>query len=142
METTLLDQEISKLIQTRLAFARQHAGRLRATNLFLVVSGILTGGLSTLLSALAASFGSQVLAGKGPGPWQIICGLVAVLSFAATICTSLAQQLGMAEKLAQALACTGRLAALEAAVSLKSQPLEEIKAELTRVLSEFHSVLS
>jgi len=64
--------------------------------------------------------------GSGVAGWQLACVIAAVLSFVGAICTGIAQQMRVGERLAKTLECLGRLKALDASVITRSRADSEI----------------
>ena len=109
--------------------------RLRRTNTTLVVSGVLTSGLATLITGVTAATGPLLLEGI-PG-WRLACALGAVFSFGATVSVGLAQSLKVSERLAETRECSGRLRALEVALTTGSRPWRDVAMEYKQILKTY-----
>jgi phosphate/sulfate permease len=79
--------------------------------------------------------------GSGVAGWQLACVIAAVLSFVGAICTGIAQQMRVGERLAKTLECLGRLKALDASVLAGSRADSEIAVEYENILRTYGEVL-
>lgn len=94
--------------------------------------------LATLIAGLTAFNGP--LAGQGAGAWKWTCGIVAVFTATATVFTGLQKQFTVAERLAKANECVGKLKSLVISTELPgsdhAQVLNEYK-KIVEVYSEY-----
>jgi hypothetical protein len=116
----------------------QGAG-LRRLNTILIVTSLVSSGLTTLLTGLTAVRGPLIV--SGVAGWQLACAIAAVLSFVGALCSGIAQQMRVGERLAKTLECLGRLKALDASVLAGSRAESEIATEYENILRTYGEVL-
>lgn len=130
---------ISQRITENLHRVMQQGAGLRRLNSTLIVTSLVSSGLTTLLTGLTAARGPVI--GSGVAGWQLACVIAAVLSFVGAICTGIAQQMRVGERLAKTLECLGRLKALDASVLAGSRADSEIATEYENILRTYGEVL-
>lgn len=148
-ERSRLEQELT----ARLAQANRHAIRFRRTNNVLLLVGIVLGLVSSAFAGDAFR-GSKALATpvveattKAAAPadlpkgWRNVCGLIALLTLAATIANAVNAGLKTAEHQARATACAGAMDALRTRVALggelSGRRLDEVRAELEKLVRDY-----
>lgn len=125
-------------IRSSLDRAESESARLRQRNSRLTGAGILAGGLSTAVGALAVTFG-PMMASVGGG-WKLTCGIATLLTAAATVCMGFCQQLSLPDHLAKATACAGRLRALEVQLALSGRSPAEVTKEYEEVVTFYGDI--
>jgi MFS family permease len=115
------------------------AAQLRAQYNRLIIFGTVSSGGSTLVAALTAALGPIV--GQGIAGWRLACIVAAILGFAATLCITLSQQLGINEKLHEATQSLGRLKSLDLAVATGSGNWDEITKEYLNIVQSYPDAL-
>lgn len=119
-------------IRESIEHAEFESARLRRRNSRLTGTGILAGGLSTAVGALAVTFGPMVSQGGG---WELTCGIATLLTACATVCMGFCQQFAVPDHLARATACAGRLRALEVQLSLGGRSHAEVASEYEEIMA-------
>jgi len=128
----------AQLVKESLRIAQDQTARLRNTSTRLVVAGIASSAITTLVAGGTAVTGPVV--GEGDAGWRLACILAAIFAFASTICTGLTQQLKISERLSQGIACVGRLKSLDIAMVtniLDWQAITKEYAEIAKAYPEF-----
>ncbi len=120
--------DIAKAVSGYLECSRKKIHSLRLINTSLAILTLLAGGLATLLGAGAAISG-QVVLGTGPSGWKITCGIVAILSFIATLATGIKEQFQIAQELSKSQICSGQLRSLELELASGS-PIDMLQRNL------------
>ena len=115
------------------------AAQLRAQYNRLIIFGTVSSGGSTLVAAVTAALGPIV--GQGIAGWRLACIVAAILGFAATLCITLSQQLGINEKLYEATQSLGRLKSLDLAVATGSGNWDEITKEYMNIVQSYPDAL-
>lgn len=132
-------QGISQRITEILRRLVQKGAGLRKLNTALIFTSLVSSGLTTLLTGLTAARGPMI--GSGTAGWQLACVIAAAVSFVGALCTGVAQQMRVGERLAKTLECLGRLKALDASVVTGSRADSEIAAEFESILRAYADVL-
>ena len=132
-------QGISQRITENLRRVMEQQAGLRRLNSILIVTSLVSSGLTTLLTGLTAARGPIIA--SGVTGWQLACAMAAVLSFVGALCSGLAQQMRVGERLAKTLECLGRLKALDASVLAGSRADSEIAVEYENILRNYGEVL-
>ena len=130
---------ILQQIRGALQNAEARARALRRRNSLMVSTGLVAGGLGTILAGLAAARGP--LAGQGSGAWKLTCGVVGVLSACATLFPGLNQQLSVPDRLVKVTACVGRLRALEIALTVTQRDPAVVATEYQEVASTYQECM-
>ena len=136
--TTNLQGTSQRITENLRRVMEQQAG-LRRLNSILIVTSLVSSGLTTLLTGLTAARGPMIA--SGVAGWQLACAMAAVLSFVGALCSGLAQQMRVGERLAKTLECLGRLKALDASVLAGSRADSEIAVEYENILRNYGEVL-
>lgn len=118
--------------------AEFESARLRQRNSRLTGAGILAGGLSTAVGALAVTFGPMM--SQIGGGWKLTCGVATLLTACATVCMGFCQQLSLPDHLAKATACAGRLRALEVQLSLGGREPAEVAKEYEDLMTYYYDL--
>jgi hypothetical protein len=113
--------------------------QLKKKNSRYITIGIAAGALSTVIAGSAAALGPAI--GQGPPAWKLTCGLVAICTAAATVVGGLQKQLGLAERLARAIACAGKLHSLEFALTVGNRETSEVAREYESAVASHADVL-
>jgi hypothetical protein len=132
-------QGISERIAENLHRVTQQGVGLRKLNTALIITTLVSSGLTTVLTGVTAARGPVIA--SGVAGWQLACAIAAVLSFVGALCTGIAQQMRVGERLAKTLECLGRLKALDASVLAGSRADSEIAAEYENILRSYGEVL-
>jgi Zn-dependent alcohol dehydrogenase len=112
---------------------------LKVKNSRYIVIGIVASGLSTVIAASAAALGPVI--GQGAPAWKLTCAAVALCTGVATVFTGLQKQLSIAERLAKATACSGRLHSLEFALTVNGRPTVEVAKEYETTIASYSDVI-
>jgi hypothetical protein len=112
---------------------------LKAKNSRYIVIGIVASGLSTVIAASAAALGPVI--GEGVPAWKLTCAAVALCTGVATVFTGLQKQLSIAERLAKAIACSGKLHSLEFALTVNDRPTAEVAKEYETTIASYSDVI-
>jgi hypothetical protein len=131
---------IAGRIRQSLESAQRHANALRRQNARLVYVGLVAAALATAVGGIASAHGP--LAGTGPGAWKLTCGLTAALSACAAVASGLNQQLSLANRLARAMTCAGRLQALEIGISIRGRQPAEVAREYEELLASYDEFMT
>lgn len=113
--------------------------QLKKKNSRYITIGILAGALSTVIAGSAAALGPVI--GQGPPAWKLTCGLVAVCTAVATVVGGLQKQLAITERLARAVACSGKLHSLEFALTVSNRETAEVAREYESTVASHADVL-
>ena len=127
-------------VRDNLARTQHEARRLRRSTLQFLYLSLVTSAFATILAGLTAAYGP--LAGEGPPAWRWTCGIVAVLTGLAGLFTGLYERLGLAESLSQILACTGRLKALEVALTLSNRESGLVARDFEDLVTQFPDLIA
>ncbi len=117
----------------------QQSKDLKKKNSRYLVVSIVAGAMSTVIAASAAALG-PVLAGGAPA-WKATCAVIALFTGVATVFTGMQKQLSIAERLAKAIACSGKLHSLEFAITVNNRETSEVAKEYETALSSYPDVL-
>lgn len=143
---------LAGIIATRLAIVNRNARRYRRLHLVLVLTTLLSGALATVL-ATDAALGTRVVApsvaavstGELPGDlptgWKVVCGIIALFTFAGTVSQGIQTLLKVAEHRAKSLECVGKLDALAIETSQPGAPNENAKTEFAKLLRDYPEYL-
>jgi hypothetical protein len=141
MSETSLQRE--ELIAHRVAQALDSLSnryrRLRRTNNGMLISGVFTSGLATLVTGITAA--SSPIIGEGIPGWRLVCAIGAILSFGATLSVGLSQSLRVTERLAETRECRGRLRALEVALTTGSRSWHNVVTEYEELVKAYPDML-
>jgi MFS family permease len=123
-------------VKASLRKAEEIASRLRKTNVYLLVAGIMGSAASTLVAGITAAQG-PVVGGEGIEGWRIACIIAAVFAFISTVSTGLSQQLKISNRLSEGTQCVGKLRSLEVMISTGSRDWEEIIKEYEEIAKTY-----
>ncbi|MBI5471880.1 MAG: hypothetical protein HY961_06000 [Ignavibacteriae bacterium] len=112
---------------------------LKKKNSRYITVGIIASALSTVIAGVTAAIGPVVA--QGPPGWKLTCGLVAVCAGVATVFNGLQQQLSIAEKLAKANSCSGKLHSLEFALAIDNRDPSEVVKEYETLISTYPEII-
>jgi hypothetical protein len=112
---------------------------LKKRNSRYITVGIVASALSTVIAGATAAIGPVIA--QGPPGWKLTCGLVAVCAGVATVFNGLQQQLSIAEKLAKATSCSGKLHSLEFALTINNRVPSEVVREYETLLSTYPEIV-
>ena len=127
-------------VQEHLRRVEARSQRLRRANLQLVAGSLATSAIATAVAGLTAVMGP--LAGQGPPAWRWTCGLVALVTAASGLLTGLHQRLSVPEQLARAIACAGRLRALELGLSLSQRDAKDAVRDYEEIVATHADLLT
>jgi hypothetical protein len=117
----------------------QQSADLKKKNSRYLVISIIAGALSTVIAASAAALGPAL--GEGAPAWKATCAVVALFTGVGTVFTGLQKQLSVAERLAKAIACSGKLHSLEFALTVNNRDTAEVAKEYENVLANYPDFL-
>jgi hypothetical protein len=132
--STLLDR-----IRDGIRKADVHSTDLKKKNSRYISIGVIASALSTVIAGTAAAVGPAI--GQGPPAWKLTCAAVAVCTGIATVVTGLQKQLSIAEKLAKATSCAGKLHSLEFALTVNNRETAEIAKEYEVVIASYPEII-
>lgn len=115
------------------------SARLKAKNSRYIVIGIVASGVSTVIAASAAALGPVI--GQGAPAWKLTCAAVALCTGVATVFNGLQKQLSIGERLAKAIACSGKLHALEFALTVNDRPTAEVAKEYETTIAGYSDII-
>ncbi len=115
------------------------ASDLKKKNSRYITTGVIASALSTVIAATAAALGPVI--GQGPSAWKFTCGAVAICTGIATVVSGLQKQLSIAEKLAKATSCAGKLHSLEFALTINNRDTAEIAKEYEIVIASYPEII-
>ncbi|MBN1248130.1 MAG: hypothetical protein JXC32_10765 [Anaerolineae bacterium] len=113
--------------------------RLRRTNAGLLISGIVSSAVSTLITGITAAQGPIV--GSGTEGWRLACIVAAVFSFGTTVSVGLNQRLKIGERLAETQQCAGRLRALRVAIATSTREWDAIAKEYEEIVRSYPQLI-
>lgn len=119
---------LAQRLESELNCVHGHVQRLRRQNTVFGYTSLVSGATSSLLAGGVATTGPVV------GTWSMTCGIVAVIAACGTIASGLQAQLAVADKLARATACAGKLDALRVALTISRRDLREVAGEYERLV--------
>jgi hypothetical protein len=134
------DQQAAILNELKTSMARVEiklAG-LHRTNTTFIFVGTGASALATLVAGITAAAGPVV--GDGIDGWRLACIAAAVLSACGGLATALQQQFTIADRLAAAKACAGKLRALEVALSVSRRDPTKVAQEYEQLTAEYREL--
>jgi hypothetical protein len=126
-------------IQSGLRTAEAHARRLKRLNTRLIWLSLIGTSLATVLAGVTAAAGP--LAGEGTPAWRLTCGAIAVLTALSGLLSGFHQRMNISERLANALACAGRLRGLELALTVTGRNVQEVAADYEDVVTGYQEYI-
>ena len=132
-------------VKTSLSTAKNKTAGIRKTDSQLLVANVVSPAAATLLAALAATIGgnkmfAQAAAQSEDGGWRLVCILVAIFGFIATVSSMFKKQFD--DRLAQGNQCVGRLLSLDLAITTGSSNWEEAAKEYSEIVKTFPELVS
>jgi len=124
-----------EMVTTSLRKAEKIAAELRRKNTLLVLTGISSSALCTLVAGFTAAQGP--VGGQRPTSWRLACLVAAVLAFLATLSIGLGQQLRISDRLSGANQAIGRLRSLDVLIVTSSRDWEEISQAYAEIEAAF-----
>jgi hypothetical protein len=125
-------------IRSSLQRTQHRVSRLRTTNTRLLILGVVTSGVSTLITGVTAAQGPVV--GEGIPGWRLACAAGAIFGFATTVSVGLSQRLNLGERLSEANQCLGRLKFLDVAIDTGSRTWGEIAEEYEEIVRRYPGI--
>lgn len=113
---------------------------LRRANSRLIWLSLIASAVATMLAAVTAAAGP--LAGEGPPAWRLTCGSIAVLTGMSGLLTGAHQRLNVSEKLASAIACTGKLRSMELALTVTGRDPGEVARDYEDLVATYQEFLT
>lgn len=132
-------------IRAKIPGVEARVRRLSTANSRYIYLGIIAGALATFVAGLTAFKGAPLLDVPQQAKqeaWQITCAIAAMLTLVATLCTGLQKALTVPEKLGAAIACLGRLRALDLALTVRGADHVEIAREYENLISSNAELLA
>ncbi|MEK7250090.1 MAG: hypothetical protein AAB209_06660, partial [Bacteroidota bacterium] len=117
----------------------EQTSEMKKKNSRYITTGIVASALSTVIAGTAAAVGPVI--GQGAPAWKLTCAAVAVCTGVATVFAGLQKQLSIAERLAKATACSGKLRSLEFAITVNNRDTLEVAQEYEGVIANYSDVL-
>jgi hypothetical protein len=141
MNTSPLDPRAALLEKIREGIRKsdEQTSEMKKKNSRYITTGILASALSTVIAGTAAAVGPVI--GQGAPAWKLTCAAVAVCTGVATVFAGLQKQLSIAERLAKATACSGKLRSLEFAITVNNRDTLEVAQEYEGVIANYSDVL-
>ena len=115
------------------------SSNLKKRNTRYVSISIFASALSTVIAATASALGPAI--GQGPSAWKLTCGFIALCTGVATVFTGLQKQLTIAERLAKATACSGKLHSLEFGLSVNNRDTAEVAKEYEMAIASYPEII-
>ena len=131
-------QAFAQIVEDTLQKAQEHISSLRKTNTWLLITGIVSSAVTTLVAGGTAVAGPVV--GDGVAGWRLACIVAAIFAFTSTVCTAFTQQLKISERLTQGIQCVGRLRALDVAIATGNQSWEDITKEYGEIVKVYPEI--
>jgi hypothetical protein len=125
----------AQIVKNTIQKAQEQISGLRKTNMWLLITSIVSSAVTTLVAGGTAATGPMV--GAGVAGWRLACIVAAIFAFTSTVCTALTQQMKIGERLMQGIQCVGRLRALDLAIATGSQSWEDITKEYGEIVKVY-----
>jgi H+/Cl- antiporter ClcA len=132
-------QVFADRVKESLQRAEGHAARLRTMNTRMLVSGVVTSAVATLVTGVTALGGPVV--GEGIPGWRLACIVGAIFAFLSSLFVGLNQQLRVGDRLSQGTECAGRLRFLDLAIATGSREWDDITKEYEAILTTYPEVI-
>lgn len=141
MDEDIKHQRVAVLERVRdsLIKVEEHVRRLQRRNRRLIYVSLTVSALATAIAGVAAAIGPVI--GEGAPAWKATCGAVAVLTAVATVVSGVHQRFQVSDRLSQAVACAGRLSAMEVALSLSQRDPQEVAKEFEQVTATYREFI-
>ena len=121
----------AQMVKASLRTAENHTARLRSTNTRLLVAGIVSSTVTTLVAG--GTVATSTVVNMPDQGWRIACIVAAGLAFISAVSTGLTQQLRLGDRASQGNQCVGRLRALDVAITLGNHSWDEITKEYEEI---------
>jgi hypothetical protein len=132
--------EVLKLIRGSLAKAEAYTRRYRILDMSLSITSIVLGSLATALAGGAVAGGDPVM--DSLGGWRIVCSVVAAFTAIGTICGALHKTFQVTTRLANGLACIGKLKSLELSITVTGEDPATAAKTYQKILGEHPECLA
>jgi hypothetical protein len=123
-----LDQEIQASFQK--ATLQRKKAEIQASRY--TISGIVLSALATFVAGVPSLMGQPVIA-----DWRVTCSVAALLTLAATIVSSVHNQVAKSDTLTKTSECVGRLRALIIDLQLPDCDYDQVRKQYQGVLVDF-----
>jgi hypothetical protein len=132
-------------VKASLSNAKNKTASIRKTDSQLFVANVVSPAAATLVAALAATVGGNVMfpqaaAQSEDGGWKFACILVAVFGFVATVSSMFKKQFD--DRLVLGNQCLGRLLSLDLALTTGSSDWDEAAKEYGEIIKTFPEFVS
>jgi hypothetical protein len=132
-------------VKASLSNAKNKTASIRKTDSQLFVANVVSPAAATLVAALAATVGGNVMfpqaaAQSEDGGWKLACILVAVFGFVATVSSMFKKQFD--DRLVLGNQCLGRLLSLDLALTTGSSDWDEAAKEYGEIIKTFPEFVS
>jgi hypothetical protein len=129
MET---QKQLDQQIQTSFQKATTQRKRLETHSSRYTITGIILSALATFVAGVPSLLGQTLI-----GDWRLTCSVAALITLAATIVTSVQNQVAKPDILTKASECVGRLRAL--LIELQSPDVDyvQVRRQYQAVLVDF-----
>lgn len=114
--------------------------RLNRTNAGLLISGVVTSAVSTLITGVTAAQGPVI--GSGTEGWRMACIAASVFSFGCTLTVGLNRRLKIDERLAETRQCAGRLRALKVALETRKPQWDTVAREYEDIIRDYPELMA
>ena len=132
-------------VKASLGSAKNKTASIRKTDSQLFVANVVSPAAATLVAALAATVGGNVMFPQAAtqsedGGWRLACILVAIFGFIATVSSMFKKQFD--DRLLQGNQCVGRLLSLDLAITTGSSDWDEAVREYREIVKTFPEFVS
>ena len=117
----------------------RESSELKKKNSRYITVGITASALSTVIAGATAALGPLI--GQGVPAWKFTCGAIAVCTGIATVFTGLQKQFSIAEQLAKATSCSGKLHSLEFGLTVNNRDTAETAKEYENVIASYPEII-
>jgi hypothetical protein len=131
---------VARRIRDSLQHVEKRVIRLRKRNSWLMVSGVVTSSVATLITGVTAAIGPIV--GEGTSGWRLACAVGAAFAFLSAVTVGLDRRLQTTGKLATAHQALGRLRFLDIAADTGSRTREEITKEYEEIFKAYPEIVA
>jgi hypothetical protein len=139
-ESTLDRNALTRRVTASLTRAEAIVSGLRKAHTRLLVAGMGSSAVATLVAGITAAQGPVV--GQGTEGWRVACIVAAVFAFASTATTGLHQQLKIGDRVSEGTQCVGRLKSLDVVIGTGSRGWEEIASEYEEIAKAYPELIS
>ena len=131
---------VVRRIRESLQRVEERAIRLRRRDTWLMVSGVVTSSVATLITGVTAAIGPVV--GEGISGWRLACAVGATFAFLSAVTVGLDRRLQTSDRLAAAHQALGRLRFLDIAADTGSRTREEITKEYEEIFKAYPEIVA